>query len=89
MNGRITAIHGVCAICREGGGAKTHRPGWSGPAPNGVATGAFRPSSARSASISAAAAWPTAIPLAVVRSSGSAAIDAAYLAAKVPPGSPR
>src|SRR5215217_2779826 len=47
MNGCIPAIHGVCAICSEGGGPQIHRPGCSGPAPNTVETCLFSPSLAR------------------------------------------
>jgi hypothetical protein len=34
MNGFITANHGVCADCSDGGGANVHRPGVRGPGVN-------------------------------------------------------
>ena len=34
MNGFITATHGVCADCSDGGGANVHPPGVSGPGVN-------------------------------------------------------
>src|SRR2546422_607720 len=54
-------------------------------APN-KAVDASRPSPARSCSISAAAACPTAIPRAVFRSAGSPPIEAAEWSARAPEG---
>src|SRR5258708_38723736 len=85
----MDASQGVCADCSDGGGANTHKPGAGGPWPKVALTLALRPAFARRASISAAAACPTAIPRAVTASAGSAAIAAAYFVAKTPLGSPR
>jgi hypothetical protein len=84
----MKATHGVWADWSDGGGAKIHTPGASGPVPYGVATGALRPSPARRASMSAAAARPTATP-AALPASGRAASEASYRACSAPPGSPR
>jgi hypothetical protein len=91
MNGSIAASHGVWAICREGAGGQTHTPACTGSvgAPRPGGDGPFRPSFTRSATMSAEAASPTAIPRAVFLSFGSAAIDAWYLASRAPPESPR
>ena len=44
-NGVIDPTHGVWADWADGGGANTHVPGGCGATPNGVETGASRPSS--------------------------------------------
>ena len=38
MNGLITATHGVCAVCSDGGGANVQPPGVSGPGVNVIAS---------------------------------------------------
>src|SRR6266545_4784683 len=69
--------HGVCANCSDGGGANCHTPGPGGPGVKVI--GALRPSLARKAMMSLAAAWPTATPSASPWS-GSAARAASYWA---------
>src|SRR5437016_3981306 len=84
MNGCKDAIQGVCAICVDPAVfGSDHKPACSGPMPK-TGVGSLRPSVARRASRSEAAARPTLIPLAVALSFGRAEIEASYFAVSVP-----